>query len=382
MKHRSLTFLLSTVIALVALGLVFLGSIGSYASSRVDDPYAFVRRQAMWVGVGIVLAIAGAVIPYRFWQQRWYWLLGGSVLLLLLCWAPWIGVEQLGSRRWIKLPGLGFFQLQPSEFARIATVISLAAWFHLYPPRLSDIWRGLFIPLLIAGIPIGLIAMEVDLGSASLLGATVLCMMVMAGVKLRHIGATFLLSAGGLLGVIRMIPNRWGRVMSWWDSTNRAQAMDYQQVAAEYALGAGGLYGQGLGRGIGKSFVPMSYNDFIFSIVGAELGPIASLLTVAAFLLFAVSGNTIGSYAPDFFSKLLGCGLATMISIQALINLCVTTSIAPNKGMPLPFLSYGGSNLMCCLFCVGILTQLYFQGRRHEDEYALVLATAKETVSV
>jgi cell division protein FtsW len=287
---------------------------------------------------------------------------GTAILLLLLVFAPMIGIHRNGASRWIGWAGKSI--CQPSELAKIALIIALAWYGDHYQRFMETWWRGLVLPGCIAGGLLGLIFIEPDRGTTILLAAVTGTMLVVAGARLRYI---FPFAAVGLIGLAISIlhdPMRMRRIMSWLDLEETKTTTGQQAYQAMLALGAGGWTGLGLGNGRQKlGFVPENHTDFIFSVIGEELGLIAGLLVLLAFLLIVICGVFIASRARDKFGLLLGIGITFLIGFQAFINIGVVTSALPNKGLPLPFISYGGSNLFIMLTSVGILFSIARQAR-------------------
>ena len=374
MTRRSAIALISCVALLTVLGFIMLMSTGGFSQESGDDEWFGMKRQGVWLGVGFIGCAVMARLDYRV-LQRWavplFWV---SVALLLLCFMPGVGHARGGASRWINLGGI---KGQPSEIARIGVMIALAAWCARFrDKRQSFVW-GFSLPLAVMSLPIGLIAMEVDLGTAGLLFIVCAAVLFIAGTRTVYILAMILAGAGIMYGVIfvgdsKTSINRRARIMAFMHLEDPQFAKQFPEVAelndqqtqGIYALGSGGPLGKGLGDGVQKQhYLPLCHTDFIFPVIGEELGVAATLGTVLLVLGIAFSGLLIAAHAPDRFGKLLGTGLVLLIVVQALINIGVATGCLPNKGMPLPFVSYGGSNLCCCLISVGILLNIYRLGR-------------------
>jgi len=267
-----------------------------------------------------------------------------------------------GSWRWLNL---GFASFQPSELGKVATLVFLAWWYHRHENETKSFLRGFAMPLGAVGVIVGLISLEVDLGASSLIGLTTLCVMFVAGASLLWLVPMMLCGLGGLVYVVRHDPERFARVLAFVDPQKYRLDEGLQQWQAMVAFGAGGVSGVGLGNGRLKMlYLPYAHTDFIFPMVGEELGLRFTLLVVFCFLLILFSGVLISMNAKDRFGMVLGFGITIAIALQAAINIGVTTSMLPNKGMPLPFMSYGGSNLAVTMLLVGILLNINRQGRR------------------
>jgi cell division protein FtsW len=338
------------VVALVSLGLVVLFS----ASSPIKGgPYAYLYKQfiflALAIGAGWLVAIADLEHLRKF-----VWVAAAIALVALaLVLIPQIGIAVKGSRRWL---GFGGVRLQVSEFAKLALVFSLAHYLAVNQSRLHDFWRGFVLPLAWIGLFALLVIVEPDFGAAMLLGAIGVMLLFLAGVRLK-----FLLPSVGvaLLGFVVLVlnnPVRLQRVLSFLDPEANRQGTGYQPWQALLAFAAGGVDGVGLGNGRQQNaFLPEAHTDYIFAIMGEEMGLIFTLLTVALFVAIFVAGLMHVRRAPNLFQFLLVTGCILLITVQAIINLGVVTSLLPSKGMSLPFISAGGSNLLLMGLLVGVI---------------------------
>jgi len=357
MQRISIYALLISVVGLVALGVVMLFSTSAYAQESHGDIYYFVKKDAFWLVVGVSVCVLGALTDYHLWRASWKIWFGVSVLLLTLCFVPHIGMKINGSHRWINLHVTNF---QPSELAKIAAVFFVAWWFSREETNPRKFLDGFVIPFGIVAILIGLIAKEVDLGTAALIGSTTLALCFIAGANWILIASLFGAGIAGLLGVAMLIPERAARMMSFMHPEADKLGKGLQQWQALIAFGSGGFEGLGLGEGRQKMlYLPYAHTDFIFPMIGEELGLLFTWLVVFGFILIILCGGLIASNAKDRFGKLLATGILLLISLQAAVNIGMTTSLLPNKGMPLPFISYGGSNLAGSLFMVGILVNIH-----------------------
>jgi cell division protein FtsW len=360
MHRKSAYILFLAVLGLLVIGIVMLFSTSAFARDSHGDVYFFIKRQAIWLGVGLVVCTVAALVDYHFWQRTWWLWLALAFVTLALCFVPHLGMRINGSHRWI---GLGRFSFQPSEIAKIAAVCFLGAWFSFYEKETNSLLRGFLLPFAITSLLLTLILFEVDLGTTVLLGATAFMMMFVAGVNPILLGLVSLTGLGGILFLATQMAARMGRLAAFLDPQRFKQDAGLQQMQALIAWGSGGMEGLGLGNGRQKMlYLPYAHTDFIFPIVGEELGLRASLLVVFLFVVIIVCGMMIALHAKDRFGLLLGCGIVSLIGLQAAVNIGVTTSLLPNKGLPLPFISYGGSNLVACLFGIGLLLNIYRQG--------------------
>ena len=351
-SRRPLTITPASVIvvcvaALISIGLVVLFS----ASSPIKGgPYAYLYKQliflAMAIGAGWVMAVADLEQLRKF-----AWVAAGIVLigLVLVLFARPIN----GSRRWLNL---GFTVLQVSEFAKIALVFSLAHYLAVNQSRLHDFWRGFVIPLAWIGLFAGLVLVEWDFGAALLLGMIGGILLFLAGARLKFLLPAIGIVLGGFILLVLQNPVRLQRLLSFMNPEANRQGTSYQPWQALLAFAAGGVDGVGLGNGRQQNaFLPEAHTDYIFAIMGEEMGLIFTLLVVALFVTIFVAGLMHVRRAPNLFQFLLVTGCVLLISFQAIINLGVVTSLLPSKGMSLPFISAGGSNLLLMGLLVGII---------------------------
>ncbi len=359
-QRHSITILSFGIAILVMLGLVMLFSTSAFAQQAHGDVYYFVKKQAFWLLISISALIAGAVIDYHWWQKTWWIWFAAAILLLAACFAPGIGRNINGSSRWITL---GFANFQPSELAKIAAIFFLAFWYSKYQQKSATLFMGFVIPGLVVAVLMALIVIEVDLGATALIGGTMFGVMFVAGAGLRYL---LPLATTGLVGVLYVathIEERNARLVAFLNPENFKLTEGLQQWQALIAIGSGGLTGLGLGEGRQKFlYLPEAHTDFIFPMIGEELGLFASLGVVSIYLVICLCGYLVAMNAKDRFGLLAGFGIITVIALQASVNIGVTTSLLPNKGMPLPFISFGGSNLLVCLFLTGILINIHRHG--------------------
>lgn len=362
MRGRTAYILILSMVSLLAIGIVMLQSTGAFARDSHGDMYYFVRRQAFWLCIGLAAMVGASLTDYRWWGKFWPYLFGLAAVLLVLCFVPPIGMRINGSWRWINL---GFASFQPSELAKVATLVFLAWWYHRHENETKTFLRGFLMPLAAVGVLVGLIALEVDLGASALIGLTTLCVMFVAGASMLWLAPMLAVGLTALVYAVLHNPERFARILAFLDPEKFRLDEGLQQWQAMVAFGAGGVSGVGLGNGRLKMlYLPYAHTDFIFPMIGEELGLRFTLLTVFCFLLILLSGALIAMNAKDRFGMLLGFGITVIIALQAAINIGVTTSLLPNKGMPLPFISYGGSNLAVTMLLVGILLNINRQGRR------------------
>jgi cell division protein FtsW len=360
MHRKSAYFLFLAVLGMLAIGIVMLFSTSAFARDSHGDVYFFVKRQLVWFGVGLVVCTVAALVDYHFWQRTWWIWFGLAFIALVLCFVPHVGMRINGSRRWV---GLGPVTFQPSEIAKIAVVFFLAWWFARQEKGAGWFVQGFVIPFAVVSTLLLLIVLEVDLGTTALIGATTFVIMFVAGTSPVLLGLLSLGGVAGILFVATHMSERMGRLSAFLDPARFKDDAGLQQMQALIAWGSGGMEGLGLGNGRQKMlYLPYAHTDFIFPMIGEELGLRVSLLVVFLFVVIVVCGMMIALHAKDRAGLLLGCGIVSLLGLQAAVNIGVTTSLLPNKGLPLPFVSYGGSNLAACLFGIGLLLNIYRQG--------------------
>ncbi len=357
--------LLLAVGGLLAVGIVMLASTGEFAEDAHGRPYFFLYHQLGWLAVGSVVCWCVSRVDYHVWIKNWRWIYIAALVLLVLCFIPPIGARINGSSRWIRL-GIGTFQ--PSELAKFAAVTMLAWWFSREERVEEQKLKGFVVPLGLVSALMLLIVLEVDVGSTALIGATTLVIMIVAGSPLKFILPVIGFGVSVIVGAILMMPERMGRFLAFMHP-ERYPKDAYQTEQGLIALGSGGISGLGLGNGRQKLlYLPFAHTDFIFPVIGEELGLAGTLGIVLAYILFILGGVTIAVKARDRAGLLFGMGIVMIIATQAAVNLGVTTQLLPNKGLPLPFISYGGSNLLFCMACVGVLINIYRQGLTEQEE--------------
>jgi cell division protein FtsW len=355
----AITTLVFSVAALLALGMVML-----YSSSMAQVGMRYLIMQLIWCGLGLVACVAAALVDYKYLAKFWWLLLGLAIVALILVLVPHIGVVRGHARRWFSFGGMS---LQPSEFAKLALIVGLAWYGDRYQRQMKTWKRGIIIPGFFIALLLGLIFVEPDRGTTILLAAVSGTMLIVAGVRWTYIVPPGVAALVALACSLIHDPMRAKRIFSWLYLEEHKSDVGYQAYQAMLALGAGGWTGLGLGNGRQKlGFVPEHHTDFILSIIGEELGLVATLLVVMAFLVLVISGICIALNSRDTFGLLLGSGISFLIGFQAFINIGVVTSALPNKGLALPFISYGGSNLLMMLTCVGVLLSIAKRSRAPE----------------
>jgi len=336
------------VAALLSLGLVVL-----YSSSMGRSGASYPLMQTLWCGLGIAVAALVACLDYRHLKKVAWPLYGLAVVSLVLVLIPGIGKSANGASRWFVIHGQSF---QPSELAKLGLVVLLAFYGDRYQRHMPTWRRGLLIPGLLVSLVLGLVFLEPDWGTTLLLASVSGVILLVAGVRWRYLVPVGALGAVAFGFALLHDPTRLSRLLSWLNPEQTKDGVGYQAWQAMLALGSGGLTGTGLGNGIQKyGYVPEHLTDFIFAMLGEELGLVCTLGVLSAFVALLLCGAYIAWNAREPFGMLLASGLTFLIGLQAFVNIGVVTSALPNKGLPLPFISRGGSNLLFMLICVGLL---------------------------
>ncbi|HJQ27091.1 MAG TPA: putative lipid II flippase FtsW [Blastocatellia bacterium] len=345
--------LLTIVLALTLFGAVMVYSASAIiAEKNFGNQFHFLYKQGMWAVVGLVAMAIGMKIDYRHYKRP------GVVFPLLLITAALLVVVRFmpeinGTHRWIRYAG---FSLQPSEIAKLALTAYLAYLIESRERDLDD-FKRVFVPATaVAAFIVVAVAAEPDLGTAMALGIVYLAVTFSAGVPFRYLLLVGAAALPGLAGMLLLVPWRLQRLMDFLDPWKNQTTSSFQVVQSLIAIGSGGTQGVGFAQGKQKLFyLPAPHTDFIFAVIGEELGLIGSVAVVALFSLLAWRGFRAARSAPDLFGQLLATGLTVMIIAQAFFNISVTLSLVPTKGIPLPFISSGGSSLAISLFAAGVL---------------------------
>lgn len=348
---------------LVTFLLAGLGTLMVYSSTSVITPlfarrnisaFFYLKRHVFTVCVGAVFMFFASRIKIETLKKMALPLLAFSFILLVLVFVPVIGISAGGARRWIKLWPSTF---QPSEMVKLAMVISLAHYLSMERYR-NDNLRSFIIPISVMGLFQLVFLKQPDFGATMSLGLLTIAMLILSGARMRYVMSLVVLVIPVVIKLL-MEPYRSRRILSFLHPWDDAQGAGFQLTQSFIALGSGGLTGVGLGKSRQKlSFLPEAHTDFIFSLVGEELGFIVALAIVGLFVFVFIRGITIANRTKNIFSYYLASGLSMMIALQALVNFYVATGLAPTKGLPLPFISYGGSSLLINMTAVGLLLNL------------------------
>jgi len=361
MQRNVAYLLLIVMLGLIALGLVMLSSTSAVlAQQDMTGVYSNLRKQLVWLGLGGIACVFLSRYDYQKLLRHAPWLFGVACFLLVLCLIPHIGVKINGSPRWLRLGGWTY---QPSEFAKLALIIFLSWWMGKNQRHAGEFKKGILLPLLCTLPLLLLMVRQQDLGTTAIMLAILVAILFCSGAKLIYLLPVPILGLAGILLTSVFIPERLARWRAFLHPELDPLGKGHQQLQALIALGSGGVSGLGLGNSVQKMYyLPEVNTDFVFPIIGEELGMWVTLAVVMSFLVLMLCSGWITIHAPDPSGVLLGTGLTLMIALQALMNLAVVTSLLPPKGIPLPFISYGGSNLLTCLAAVGILFNMHRQG--------------------
>ncbi len=357
--RKGLSLFIGIVLILATLGIVMLASA---SSATYEDSTYFWKRQLIWLGLSFFMAAVATRFDYRFYQKLAIPAAVASVLLLILVRIPGIGHNINGSWRWLRIGGQTF---QPSEVAKLGMIMLFAWWLARNQRRIDELKRGILIPFGMLACFALLLIVEPDFGTTMLVSFVAVFMMFIGGVAIAPLLATGLC---GLLGVVFLIfqnPERMSRILAFLDPQKYERDKAWQLINSLRAFAGGDLFGVGFGNSMQKfDYLPEAHTDFIFPIIGEELGLIATLVVLLMYSVLFIFGVRIAVNARDDFGRFLAFGITLMITMQALINFAVVTGCVPTKGLALPFISYGGSSLVMSGVMVGILLNIAHTGGR------------------
>jgi cell division protein FtsW len=357
-KRRIDWIMLGLAVALALFGTLMVYSASAMFSLKETDSssqFSYFFKQFAFTAVGLAIMLCLSRLDYRVFKNPWVVATICTVTVILLC-AVFFFPPINGAQRWIRISG---FSIQPSEIAKIAMAVFLAFWLERHVDDVGDLKRSVLPCLLALAVFGGLVFLEKDLGTTIVIFAIFSSVYFAAGAKMLHIASVAVVAMLIGIGAILFAPWRVARMMAFMDPYKYASDEGYQVVQSLFAIGSGGIFGEGFAKGHQKLFyLPYPYSDFIFSVVGEEFGLVGTLGVVIAFGLLLWRGARAAVLAPDRFGMLLGIGLITAIIVQALFNISVVTSLLPAKGIPLPFISYGGSSVIVTLAAVGILLSI------------------------
>jgi cell division protein FtsW len=349
--------LLCAVLSLVSLGLVMVYSASAVmAQDKLGDSLYFLNRQLVAAGMGVVAMAVGMKVGWRRLARLAYPLLLVTLVLLVLVLIPGIGTTAGGARRWIRFPGFG---LQPAEVAKVAWVVYLSYSLAKKREKVASFSVGFLPHLMLCGLLVGLCMLQPDFGSSVLLVFLLFALLFAAGTKLSYLVGSVLLALPLAYAAVASSPYRMKRVLAFLDPWAHRHDIGYQVAESLMSIGSGGLTGLGLGDGRQKLFfLPEAHTDFIFAIIGEELGLVGVVLLVSLYGIVIWRGIRASLAAPEAFGTYLGLGLTSIIAFQATVNMCVAMGLLPTKGLTLPFVSYGGTSLVVLMGAAGVLLSL------------------------
>ena len=356
-KRREIDYkILFSVITLVIIGIAMVYSAsGTLAGFRYGDPSFFIKRHLLWVLIGSVGMFAAMNIDYRSLKKLAPIMYLLSIILLILVFIPQLSREVGGARRWLSF---SFISFQPSEFVKLALIIFFSSFLVKKEEegKLKDFVTGYMPNAIALGIGFLLILKQPDLGTSLILALVIFSLFFVSGIRTSYIFGTFLTLLPFLYVAILSVEYRRKRILSFLDPWSDPSDSGFQIIQSYIALGNGHVFGLGLGDSMQKNFyLPDAHTDFIFSIIGEEAGLVGCIVVIALFSLIIYRGLKVAFKAPDRFGMYLATGITLSIGIQAIVNMCVATGLLPTKGLPLPFISVGGSALVMWMISTGIL---------------------------
>ncbi|AKO93923.1 MULTISPECIES: stage V sporulation protein E [Priestia] len=346
--------LIVLTLSLLTIGLIMVYSASAvWASYKFDDSFFFAKRQLLFAGLGVCAMFVIMNIDYWTWRKWSKSLIIICFVLLVLVLVPGVGMTRNGSTSWI---GVGAFSIQPSEFMKLAMIAFLSKYLADNQKKITSFKKGLMPSLGLVFLAFGIIMLQPDLGTGTVMVGTCIVMIFVAGARISHFAYLGLVGVAGFVALVASAPYRIKRITSFLDPWEDPLGSGFQVIQSLYAIGPGGLLGMGLGQSRQKFFyLPEPQTDFIFAILAEELGFIGGSIVLILFALLLWRGVRIALGAPDLYGSFLAIGVISMVAIQVMINIGVVTNLIPVTGITLPFLSYGGSSLTLMLAAVGVL---------------------------
>lgn len=350
-------WLLLTVAGLLALGVTMVLSTSYlYSQERFADGTYFFRKQLVAAGVGLMALLTCALLPSTTYRRMVYPLLGFTLLLLILVLIPGVGLVRGGARRWLALPGFAF---QPAELAKLAMVFYLAHSLAKKAEKIHNFALGVLPHLIVGGIFLGVLLLEPDFGTALILAALLYLMLFIGGARVHQLLATGLMALPVLVYLMVNADYRLRRLMTFMDPWREAAGSGFQIIQSLIAFGSGQFWGRGLGESRQKLFyLPEAHTDFVYSVIGEELGLLGALVVLGLFAVIIARGLRLTARIEEPFEQYLAFGLTVLLGLQALVHMGVVMGLMPTKGLVLPFISYGGSAMVINLMEAGILLGL------------------------
>jgi cell division protein FtsW len=351
----SILLITTTILVLIGLVMVFSSS-GVYAMEKYNDAYYFLKRQLVWVVLGTVIMLLAREIDYRGLEKYTYYIMGVTFLMLLAVMMPGLGKEVGGARRWLMLGG---FTFQPSELAKFALILFIAKSLVKRSDQLKNFAYGYLPKLIVLGFFFVPILFQPDFGTAMIICIVTFAMLMIAGLRSKFLIYSVLAVVPFITLAIMNADYRQRRIIAFLNPWEHESNAGFQVVQSFYAFGRGGVFGSGIGSSSQKLFyLPEAHTDFIFSVIGEELGFVGALIIISLFSILIWRGFVIAYYAKDSFGTHVAIGLTLLIGIQAFMNMGVTVGLLPTKGLTLPFVSMGGSSLVVLMLSIGVLLNI------------------------
>ena len=358
MKKKNFDILLFIAIIVISIFGIIMITSASYiwAEYKFNDPFKFTKNQGLFFIIGIIMMIIISKIDYRIYYEKCNMILIGCICLLVLVLIPGIGAVRNGSRSWF---GIGSFGVQPSEFTKLALIIFTSKYLQKNEKILKNIKNGVLPILGITIFIFGLIMLQPDFGTGTIIVMSIVGLLFVGGVKFGFFLKIGVVGLIGIIGLILIAPYRLARILSFLDPWKDPLGSGFQIIQSLYAIGPGGLFGYGFGNSRQKHFyLPEPQTDFIFSIISEEFGFMGVLIVTLLFLTIIIRGFKVAHNCKDLFGKYLAFGIIFQLSFQAALNLMVVVGLIPVTGVTLPFLSYGGSSLLITLCSMGVVLNI------------------------
>lgn len=358
MKKRSVEILLVVSVILISIfGIIMIYSASSiWAEYKYNDPLKYVKNQALFFIIGLILMFLVSKINYKFYLKKSNILLIGCIILLILVLIPGVGMVRNGSRSWF---GIGSFGIQPSEFTKLALIIFTSKYLMNNEKNMKNIKKGVLPILCVLLFVFGLIMLQPDFGTGMIIVISIIGLLFVGGVSMKFFIGLGIIGVLGITGLIIIAPYRLARILSFLNPWSDPLGSGFQIIQSLYAIGPGGLFGFGFLNSRQKHFyLPEPQTDFIFSIISEEFGFLGIVIVVILFLTIIITGFKISKNCKDLFGKYLSFGIMFQLSFQALLNLMVVVGLIPVTGVTLPFLSYGGSSLLITLCSIGVILNI------------------------
>lgn len=358
MKKRSVEILLVVSVILISIfGIIMIYSASSiWAEYKYNDPLKYVKNQALFFIIGLILMFLVSKINYKFYLKKSNILLIGCIILLILVLIPGVGMVRNGSRSWF---GIGSFGIQPSEFTKLALIIFTSKYLMNNEKKMKNIKKGVLPILCVLIFVFGLIMLQPDFGTGMIIVISIIGLLFVGGVSMKFFIGLGIIGVLGITGLIIIAPYRLARILSFLNPWSDPLGSGFQIIQSLYAIGPGGLFGFGFLNSRQKHFyLPEPQTDFIFSIISEEFGFLGIVIVVTLFLTIIITGFKISKNCKDLFGKYLSFGIMFQLSFQALLNLMVVVGLIPVTGVTLPFLSYGGSSLLITLCSIGVILNI------------------------